>query len=272
MVEDRERNEKEILESEQRYFDSFYDDENSWETKKLKQQGWILDPETYRPTLRLWGFDRDLTGVRILDCACGMGFLSILLARKGAEVDAFDISAKSVECTRERAKRNGLEKQIHVIQSSFEDLPLPPERFDFVIGKNILHHIHHLEPVTERIYGLLKPGGRAIFYELSAANPVLMFFRRNVIGRTRAIPKLGTPDEHPITAEEINILSRVFHGKCHVSYPKFRFFVKLDRQVFRERVRLISLLFETMDQAVYRFLPPLRKYSYKILIELQKED
>jgi 2-polyprenyl-3-methyl-5-hydroxy-6-metoxy-1,4-benzoquinol methylase len=269
-VKKEERTNEKILASEQTFFDSFYDDENSWEVKKLREQGWVLNPDDYQPTLKIWGFDRNLDGMKILDCACGMGFLSILLAKQGAEVFAFDISSKSVEITKERAKRNGLEGRIHVMQSSFEDLDLPTEDFDFVIGKNILHHILDLESVARKIRALLKPGGKGIFYELSAANPVLMFFRRHLVGRTRVVPKLGTPDEHPITEDEIEMLSRVFDGKCDVRYPKFRFFVKFDRQVLRERVRPISRLCEAVDRGVYDYLPPLRKYSYKIMIELEK--
>lgn len=264
------RTQEDILQSEQRFFDSFYDDIDNWEVKKFREQGWMLNPEDYKPTLRLWGFDRGLAGTKILECACGMGFLSVLLAKQGAEMYAFDISSKSVEITRERAKRNGLEARIHVMQSSFENLVFPDESFDYIIGKNILHHILDLEAVGNKIYQLLKPGGKGIFYELSAANPILMFFRRNVIGRTGLIPKLGTPDEHPITLDEIELLSKIFKGRCTLSYPKFRFFVKFDRQVFKEKYRPISFVCDVIDRGVYTFIPPLRKYSYKILIELHK--
>lgn len=261
---------EDVLQSEQAFFDSFYEEEGGWAVRDFRKQGWLLDPKDYAPTLKLWGFDRDLTGTKILDCACGMGFLSILLAKQGAEMTAFDLSSKGVDITKERARKNGVEEKVQVIKASFEDLPLAEESFDYVIGKNILHHIDDLEVVGKKIYQLLKPGGKGIFYELSASNPVLMFFRRHIVGRIRLVPKGGTPDEHPMTEDETEVLSNIFHGSCKVSYPKFRFFVKFDRQVFQERFRPLSLLCEAIDRGVYKYLPPLRRYSYKILFELEK--
>jgi len=255
-----------IRESERRYFD----DKAGKDIEGLDTDDLLVDPAAYRPTLKLWGFENGLHGKKVLECGCGTGFFSVLLAKVGAEVSCFDLSPKSIEMTMNRATLNGVEDRVRAKVTAFEDLAYEDESFDLVVGKNILHHIPDIAAAGTQIRRVLKQGGRAIFYELNASNPVLMFFRRHVIGRARLIPKLGTPDEHPLTADEVETLSAIFDNKCTVSYPKFRFFGKFDRQILQQRYRPISLLLEGIDRMIYVCFPPLRKYSYKILLEFEK--
>ena len=255
-----------IHDSERAYFDQKADHD----ARSFAEDEWLVDPEVYPSTLKLWGFEAGLRGKEVLECGCGSGFFSVLLAKMGAQVWCFDISPKSVELTRERADLNGVADKVRPKVAAFENLDYEDERFDLVVGKNILHHIHDIEEAGRQIRRVLKKGGRAIFYELSAANPILMFFRRNVIGRSELAPKLGTPDEHPITADEVEILSALFDHQCRISHPKFRFWGKFDRQVLRQRYRPITILLEGMDKMIYTLFPPLRKYSYKILLEFTK--
>ena len=250
--------------------EAFFDEKAEQDVEGFEKGGWLADPSAHRSTLDFWGLDANLEGKKVLECGCGSGFLSVLLARMGAEVWCFDLSPRSIELTRERARRNGVENQIRATVSAMEDLDYEDGSFDLVVGKNILHHIPRIEEAGKQIRRVLKVGGRAVFYELSASNPVLMFFRRHVIGTSSCIPKLGTPDEHPLTSKEVQILSAIFNRQCKISHPKFRFFGKLDRQVFQQRFRLLSFLLEGMDRTIYTLFPSLRKYSYKILLDFTK--
>ena len=45
----------------------------------------------------------DLRGKRVIEYGCGLGKLTVLLARSGAQVTAFDLSEGSVEVARKRA-------------------------------------------------------------------------------------------------------------------------------------------------------------------------
>ena len=249
---------------------SYFDDKAEQDLEALETEDWLVDPAAHRATLKLWGLDGGLNGKKVLECGCGTGFFSVLLARVGAEVWSFDLSPKSVELTMKRAAINGVGDRVSAKVTAFEDLGYEDESFDLVVGKNILHHIPDIGEAGAQIRRVLKTGGKALFYELNAGNPILMFFRRHVIGRTRVIPKLGTPDEHPLTADEVETLSAIFDNQCRVSYPKFRFFGKFDRQVLHQRYRPVSLILETIDRMIYIFFPPLRKYSYKILLEFTK--
>lgn len=235
--------------------------------QELEKGKWIVDTDVHQNTLKLWSFDKGLKGKKVLECGCGTGFFSVLLAKIGAEVWCFDLSPQQVEITRKRAYLNDVNEKISAKVSAFEDLDYETESFDLVVGKNILHHIPDIKDAGRQIRRILKKGGKAIFYELSANNPILIFFRNHVIGKGRFIPKLGTSDEHPLTKDEVDALSAIFDGRCKISHPKFRFFGKLDRQVLKQRYRFLSLFLEAMDNMIYIFFPPLRKYSYKILLE-----
>lgn len=248
----------------------FFDRKAGKDWEDIEKGGGLIDPARHQATLKLWGLDRDLSGKRILDCGCGAGFLSVLLAKLGAEVSCFDLAPKNIDIVAKKACLNGVSDKVKAEVAAFEDLRYDDEWFDLIVGKNILHHIADIEESGRQIRRLLKKGGKAIFYELSAKNPILMFFRKYVIGRSRLIPKLGTPDEHPLTKDELETLSAIFEHRCKISYPKFRFFGKLDRQVFQQRYRTISWILEGMDKMIYTLLPPLRKYSYKILLEFTK--
>jgi magnesium-protoporphyrin O-methyltransferase len=62
--------------------------------------------EQMRETLLGW-LPPDLDGVRILDAGCGTGVMASILARRGAEVIAIDLSPTLVACARERAAQQG---------------------------------------------------------------------------------------------------------------------------------------------------------------------
>ncbi|MFN7954683.1 MAG: class I SAM-dependent methyltransferase [bacterium] len=260
------RKKQEIYASEAAFFDAIAEGE-----VEARYGGELkIRPEEHLATLQLYGLTGDLTGKRVVDCACGTGFFSSLLAMRGAEVWSFDLSPRCVEVTQERARANGVSDRVHASVQPFEHLDYEPASYDYIVGKNILHHIPKIEEAGEVMYRLLKPGGKALFYDLQATNPILMFFRKYIIGKISFIPKRGTPDEHPLTADEVEALSKVFQGRIRVSYPKFRFFGKFDRQIFARRVKLVSMICDGLDRFIYDHFPSLRKYSYKIFVELTR--
>lgn len=260
------RKKEEIYASEAAFFDAIAEGE-----VEARYGGELkIRPEEHQATLKLYGLEGDLTGKRVVDCACGTGFFSSLLAMRGAEVWSFDLSPRCVEVTEERARVNGVGDRVHASVQPFEHLDYEPGTYDYIVGKNILHHIPKIEEAGEMMYRLLKPGGKALFYDLQATNPILMFFRKYIIGKVSFIPKRGTPDEHPLTADEVEALSKVFQGRINVTYPKFRFFGKFDRQLFARKYKPITALCDGLDGFVFKYLPSLRKYSYKIFVELTR--
>jgi SAM-dependent methyltransferase len=121
----------------------------------------------------------DLHGKRVIEYGCGLGALTVLLARSGAEVTAFDLSEQSVEVARERARMTGVERDITFAIAPGEELPFEDASFDIAFGKAVLHH---LDPVagSRELARVLRPGGRAAFSEPLGTNPVVQFVRDHV--------------------------------------------------------------------------------------------
>ena len=72
-------------------------------------------------------------------------------------------------------------------------------KFDLVIGNGILHHLD-AETALSSIHRVLKPGGRLIFREPLADNPLLKLFRF-------LTPKARTIDELPFSGKALKKLT-----------------------------------------------------------------
>lgn len=231
----------------------------------------VLEDEMDSRRAQMWidilGLQGGLRGKNVLECACGTGKLTTVLAQQAKSVRSFDISPQSVKITRQRLEMKHL-KNVKVEVASMEDLPYQDESFDIVVGLFILHHLADLEQGIRQISRVLAPGGKAVFYETSGSNPILIFWRKYLTGRW-GIPKLGTKDEHPLTKADLETIASTFGGTTIVSYPRFRFFGKLYFQLL-QNFKIAKPLFEGLDNAVYRCFPFFRKYSYQVMVTLIK--
>ncbi|MEN2992618.1 MAG: class I SAM-dependent methyltransferase [Bacteroidia bacterium] len=93
-------------------------------------------------------------GKRVLEIGCGIGTDTINFARHGAYVTAVDLSEKSLEIARQRAKVYGLEDRITFIQANAEELDryVPVEPYDLIYSFGVLHHT----PKPERAFAQLR--------------------------------------------------------------------------------------------------------------------
>ena len=233
--------------------------------KKVTEQG--VGADEGRAWLDLLGLNGTLSGQDVLECACGTGNLTLMLAQQARSVRSFDISSQSVSTTKARVESSGF-GNVQMEVAAMEELPYKDASFDVIVGLFILHHVADLEQSIKEIFRVLRSGGRGMFYETSSVNPLLMFWRRHLAGRW-GIPKLSTQDEHPLTRSDLETISSAFGGITRPSHPRFRFFGKLYFQLFR-RFKMLKPIFEGLDNAIYRCFPSLRKYSYQVMITLIK--
>jgi magnesium-protoporphyrin O-methyltransferase len=92
--------------------------------------------EQMREMLLAW-LPLDLSGARILDAGCGTGVMASLLARRGADVVAIDLSPTLVGLARERAaQRGGRQPDFRVGDMLSPDLGA----FDHVVAMDSLIH------------------------------------------------------------------------------------------------------------------------------------
>jgi 2-polyprenyl-3-methyl-5-hydroxy-6-metoxy-1,4-benzoquinol methylase len=99
-------------------------------------------------------------GKKVLEIGCGIGTDTINFARNGAQVTAVDLTEKSLEVARQRAKIFGLEDRIRFVQANAEKLSdyVQPEQYDLVYSFGVIHHTPHPERVMEEIRKFTGPG------------------------------------------------------------------------------------------------------------------
>jgi SAM-dependent methyltransferase len=150
----------------------------------------------------------DPVGRRVLDYGCGRGEDALMLVRAGAEhVTGFDISDGEIEHARRSAAEAGFADRTTFVVADAHDLPFEDGAFDVVRGNSILHHLE-LERALAELRRILAPGGRAVFVEPLAHNPLLR------LGRALT-PMARTADEHPFTVDDWAACARAFPGFKH---------------------------------------------------------
>jgi len=128
---------------------------------------------------------------RILEIGCGTGYLSYYIAKKtGIRVEGTDLCKPFIE----EASRNYVLPNLSYYSLDFNQAPENVhERFDYVIGNGILHHLYHnIEESLHTLKKLVNRGGKIIFMEPNIYNPYVA-----AIFKSKALRKWARlePDE-----------------------------------------------------------------------------
>jgi len=96
-------------------------------------------------------------GLSVLDAGCGEGYLSRILARKGATVTGVDTSAKLIEAARTQNLLDALTVSFDI--ASVDELPYAENKFDLVVCNHLLNDLHDpSKPISEFARILCKDG------------------------------------------------------------------------------------------------------------------
>ena len=148
--------------------------------------------------------DGNCKGERVLEYGCGKGKHAFALARCDADVVGIDISAEGIRQAAAQSRAEGLEDRLDFAVMDAEALQFPDDSFDLVCGSGILHHLR-LESACHELARVLKPEGRAIFYEPLGHNPFINLYRK-------LTPGMRTEDEQPLRARDLQFLATYFRG------------------------------------------------------------
>jgi ubiquinone/menaquinone biosynthesis C-methylase UbiE len=132
--------------------------------KEFEHTGWELVADKYHqyfeqltrqtiPVL-LEGINK---GSKVIDIACGPGYVCEAAAEKGCTVTGVDFSATMIE----RAKK--LFPQIEFVEGDAEALTFPDQTFDHLTMNFGLLHLEHPEKALAESHRVLKKGGSASF-------------------------------------------------------------------------------------------------------------
>jgi len=109
-------------------------------------------------------------GERLLDVGCGWGGLARYAAREfGAEVFGITLSRAQLKLARQRAKDEGLARQVRLELLDYRDLP-QDGRFDKVVSVGMFEHVGHanLPLYCQRLFGAVKAGGLVMNHGITA--------------------------------------------------------------------------------------------------------
>lgn len=108
---------------------------------------------------------------RVLEVGPGPGHLAVELARRVPDLRlvGIDVDAAMVERARARAVREGLDGRLRFELGDVEALSFPDGSFDLVTSSFSVHHWPDAAAGFAEVRRVLRPGGRAIMYDLPDA-------------------------------------------------------------------------------------------------------
>ncbi|HEY9813208.1 MAG TPA: class I SAM-dependent methyltransferase [Candidatus Sericytochromatia bacterium] len=185
----------------------------------------------------------NIKGKRILDLGCGAGENSVYFAKRGAICVAADYSPGMVEVALQLAAANQVE--IEGCTENAIALSFPDNSFDIVYASNLLHHLPDPQAAIREMYRVLKPGGKACFWDPLKHNPVINVYRR-------IATSVRTEDEQPLDINIVNFVNSLFSTTTY--------------DTFWIATLWIFLRFYLID----RVDPNQERYWKKIIIEQEK--
>ena len=140
--------------------------------------------DSYFEVQAYWGMTKHMGGLRateqlvklchinqdkhVLVVGCGVGVTPCYLARKhGCSVVGVDLSAKMVERSKERAKREGVEGMVEFRVADAKNLPFEDVTFNAVICESVNAFIENKPRALSEYVRVIKPGGYVGFNEVT---------------------------------------------------------------------------------------------------------
>ena len=145
-------------------------------------------------------------GLDVLDGGCGEGYMSRLLAARGARVVGIDTSSTLIEAAERYANSSSSGSTYYV--ASLEKIPEGDKRFDVVVLNHVLSDISDPEVALREVGRVLRPGGRLValmlhpcFYTAHAERdakgnlPVTTYFARRRVDQSFIVAGIESPAE-----------------------------------------------------------------------------
>ena len=162
-----------------------------------------------RWVVRLLGFLPKNKNSYILDLACGQGYMTLAIAKKGYKVMACDISISGLLRARKEAEKLGIEKNILFIACDLYKIKFKKNTFDFIIMLHVLEHLVQDKLIMKKVIFFAKQNAiyyigapLSLFYVFPLFIPLYMYSDRKVGHKRRytieSILKLFTFDAEAV--------------------------------------------------------------------------
>lgn len=160
----------------------------------------------------------------LLELGAGPGFLAAEIAtrNRNLQVTAVNHAPGMVQAAEARVHHAGVGRQVKVSRGHATDIPYPDNSFDYVISLGGLQHWSAPELAMAEIHRVLRPGGKALLYNLRREMPEegwdrvrerVALLLRPIFDVTVAIPAERAHTEGQINA----LVARTPFGKAETS-------------------------------------------------------
>lgn len=218
----------------------------------------------------------ELRGARLLELGSGAGEGSVYFALKGARCTATDCSAGMLAVAERLAARYGVGIETRLADA--EHLDFPANSFDLVYAANVLHHARP-ERVLAEMHRVLRPGGRACFWDPLKHNPLIKVYRL-------LATEVRSADERPLDIAILREVRERFRTVEHETFWSFtlwiflRFFLvervspnqeRYWKKILTDEARLRPAYsrLERLDHLVKR-LPFIERYAWNLAVVATK--
>ena len=185
-----------------------------------------------------------------------------LFERGAASVTAIDVSERELGRARLAMDAEGYGDRFHGVVADAHRTPFEDASFELIVGGSVLHHLE-LPVALGEIRRILRPGGRAVFDEPLAHNPLIR------LGRALT-PGARTPDEHPLTVDDIDLCRRLFAGFEHHEFELITVpLMPLNALVPTRWSARVADRIARLDDAVIARAPALRRFARLTVLVLK---
>lgn len=154
-----------------------------------------------------WQLIFDQHGIKggdLLEIGSGTGQLTWGLAKKMQfdSVNACDISHAFLQRIRQQVFAGEDPTHVGYYVSDANNLPFKSGSFDVVVGHSVLHHFLEYEKCLETVFRLLKPKGKAVFYEPVLQGKATVAFFAELMIKIEKRTNFGVLDDQDIAKIE----------------------------------------------------------------------
>lgn len=121
-------------------------------------------------------------GDRVLDVACGPGFLTMALAETGASAVGIDITPAFLALGQAETRERGIERCKRV-RGLVEQMPFTNRVFDIAVCRAAFHHFPSPAEVLAEMKRVTKSGGRVIVIDMVASADAAKAANQNAMER-----------------------------------------------------------------------------------------
>ena len=137
--------------------------------------------EPYIPEFAQFSSSR---GLKVLEIGVGIGADYLEWLKAGADATGVDLSAISIERTRQRCELAGYHPDLRVADA--EHLPFSDDTFDVVYSYGVMHHSPDTTQCLHEAWRVLKPGGEAriMVYHHPSVTGLMLWLRYGIFRKS----------------------------------------------------------------------------------------